>query len=147
MYLSWFHRNIFESHQTYPRYLLLSYFAYGFCLTHFFTIFLFPISLMSNRYYFCGAGRGFCTAKDMAKRYNCYRFLFGPVHFVPSSYHYHVGFTMLVILQFSMVGSQGRECIITFHQWMNTMFAIRSVIFVLWSSFLQLIQVYKLWQL
>jgi hypothetical protein len=64
----------------------------------------------------CGAGRGFCTAKNMAKRYNCYRVLFGPVHFVPSSYHYHVGFTMLVILQFSMVGSQGRECIITFHQ-------------------------------
>ena len=65
------------------------------------------------------AGRGFCSAKDMAMRYNCYRVLFRPAYLVQSRACDYACSPLLLILHFPIACSEGREDIITLHQSAN----------------------------
>lgn len=65
------------------------------------------------------AGRGFCSAKNMAMRYNCYRVLFRPARLVQSRACDYACSPLLLILHFPIACSEGREDIITLHQSAN----------------------------
>lgn len=101
-------------------------------------------------------------------RYNCYRVLFRPAHLVQICGCNYARFPLCLILHFSMACSEGGEHIITLHQSPNlkllqttftrflyTLFhSVFSRVtrpiwtaFISWWNFLQLNELYNLWQL
>ncbi|KAG4916255.1 hypothetical protein JHK87_053812 [Glycine soja] len=62
-----------------------------------------------------GIGRGFCSAKDMAMRYNCYRVLFRPAYLVQSRACDYACSPLLLILHFPIACSEGSSAPISLH--------------------------------